>query len=123
VPTWLIIVVVVLVVLAVGGYVARAMLTRRTEAQFRAKLEQANHDLAEAAAADRGWDRETLESAARRIHAGQRGAQPAQLLLVEVIDRPGTEDDLAVFSVESEGRQETLTLGRRDGDWVLDSLV
>ena len=122
-PTWLIIVLAVLVVLAVGGFVARAMLTRRTEAQFRARLEQANHDLAEAAAADRGWDRATLESAARRGYADQRGAEPAELLLVEVLDRPGTDEDVAVFRVEGEGRTETLTLGRRGGEWVPESLA
>ena len=121
-PTWLVIVIVVLAVLAVGGFFARRMLNRRTEAQFRAQLEQANHDLAEAAAADRGWDRATLESSARRIYAEQRGAEPAELLLVEVIDRPGTEDDLAVFQAEGEGRSESLTLGRHQGEWVFKSL-
>ena len=121
-PTWLIIVIVVLAVLAVGGFFARRALTRRTETQFRARLERANHDLAEAAAEDRGWDRATLESAARRIYAEQRGAEPAELLLTEVIDRPGTEDDLAVFHVAGEGRRETLTLGRHDGDWVHERL-
>ena len=121
-PTWLLIVLGVLAILAIGGYIARGMYLRRTEADFRSKLEQANHDLAEAAAADRGWDRETLEGAARRIHAEQRGAEPAELLLVEVLDRPGTEDDLAVFRVQGEGRHGTLTLGRSDGEWVLDSL-
>ncbi len=70
-----------------------------------ARLEQANHDLAEAAAADRGWDRATLEGAARRVYAEQRGAEPSELLLVEVLDRPGTDEDLAVFHVEGEGRQ------------------
>ena len=122
-PTWLIIVLVVLAVLAVGGFVARAMLTRRTEAQFRARLEQANHDLAEAAAVDKGWDRPTLEAAARRLYAEQRGAEPAELLLTEVVDRPGTDEDYAVFHAEGEGRQETLTLGRRDGDWMLENLA
>ena len=82
------------------------MYLKRTEAGFRAQLEQANHDLAEAAAADRGWDRETLEGAARRIYAEQRGAEPAELLLVEVLDRPGTDEDFAVFHVEGEGRRE-----------------
>jgi hypothetical protein len=122
-PTWLIIVLAVLVVLAVGGFLARRALTRRTEGEFRARLEQANHDLAQAAAADRGWDRATLEASARRIYAEQRGAEPAQLLLTEVLDRPGTEDDYAVFTVEGEGRRETLTLGRRDGEWVHESLA
>lgn len=121
-PTWLIIVLLVLTVLAVGGFFARRALNRRTEADFRKRLARANEDLAAAAAADRGWDRETLESSARRIHAEQRGAEPAALHLIEVLDRPGTEEDLAVFRVEAEGRKETLTLGRRDGDWVLDSL-
>ena len=122
-PTWLLIVIVVLAVLAVGGFFARRALTRRTETQFRARLEQANHDLAEAAAAARGWDRATLESAARRIYAEQRGAEPAELLLTEVLDRPGTEEDYAVFTVEREGRKETLTLGRRDGEWIHASLA
>ena len=122
-PTWLLIVLIVLVVLAVGGFFARRALTRRTETQFRARLEQANHDLAEAAADDRGWDRAVLETAARRIYAEQRGAEPAELLLTEVLDRPGTEEDYAVFQVEGEGRRETLTLGRRDGDWVQQSLA
>ena len=121
-PTWLIIVLVVLAILAIGGMIARAMFQKRTEAQFRTRLEQANHDLAEAAAADRGWDRETLEGATRRVYAEQRGAEPAELLLVEVLDRPGTEEDFAVFHVEGEGRRETLTLGRRDGEWVFRSL-
>jgi hypothetical protein len=123
VPTWLIIVLVALAVLAVGGFFARRMWLRRTEGQFRAQLEQANHDLAEAAAADRGWDRATLETAARRFYADQRGHEPAELLLVEVIDRPGTDEDLAVFHVGAEGRRETLTLGRRDGDWMLQDLA
>jgi hypothetical protein len=122
-PTWLAIVIVVFVVLAVGGFFARRALTRRTESQFRARLQQANHDLAEAAAEDRGWDRALLESAARRIYAEQRGAEPAVLLLTEVLDRPGTDEDSAVFRVEGEGRRETLTLGRRDGDWVHEKLA
>ena len=122
-PSWLLIVILVLAVLAVGGFFARRMLTRRTETQFRAKLEQANHDLAEASAADKGWDRPRLEAAARRLYAEQRGAEPAELLLTEVIDRPGTDEDYAVFHAEGEGRRETLTLGRQDGDWVLQNLA
>ena len=121
-PTWLIIVLAVLLVLAVGGAIARAMVQRRTEAQFRARLERANHDLAEAAAADRGWDREVLESAARRIFAEQRGADASELLLVEVMDRPGTEEDQAVFRIGAAGSHHFLTLGRRGGDWVLDAI-
>ena len=119
-PTWLIIVLVVLLVLAVGGVIARNMQLRRTQGAFRERVERANHDLAEAAAADRGWDRAILETAARRICAEQRGAEPSELLLVEVLDRPGTDEDQAIFQVDSEGRREHLKLGRRDGEWMLE---
>ena len=36
---------------------------------------------------------------------------------MQVIDRPGTDEDKAVFRLGPEGR-ERLTLGRRDGQWV-----
>jgi hypothetical protein len=121
VSIWLIIVL-VLVVLAVGGMVARALLQRRTEAAFREQLHQANRDLAEAAAEDRGWDREVLESAARRIFAEQRGHEPSEMLLVEVVDKPGTEEDIAVFRCETEGAREVLRLGRDGGEWRLEGL-
>jgi hypothetical protein len=118
---WLIIVL-VLVVLAVGGMVARSIYQRRTTSEFRERLHRANRDLAEAAAEDRGWDREHLEAAARRIFAEQRGHEPSELLLVEVLDRPGTEEDVAVFRCETEGRLETLRLGREAGEWRLEGL-
>ena len=121
-PTWLLIVLAVLLVLAVGGVIARSMQLRRTQGAFRARLEQANHDLAEAAAADRGWDRARLEAAARRICAERRGAEPSELLLVEVLDRPGTDEDQAIFQIDGEGRRRHLTLGRQNGDWVLETL-
>jgi hypothetical protein len=122
VPNWLIIILLVLLVLAVGGVIARAILQKRTHAEFERRLERANHDLAEAAAADRGWDRDVLMAAARRIYAKERGIEPSELLLVEVIDRPGTDEDLAVFHIEGEGRTDSLTLGREDGEWVHERL-
>jgi Tfp pilus assembly protein PilX len=119
VPTWLIIVLVVLALLVVGGILARARQLRRSRPAFERSLEQVNRDLAAAAAQDRGWDRATLEEAARRIYASERGGEPPDLLLVEVRDRPGTDEDQAVFRCGS----ERLTLGRRDGEWVHESLA
>lgn len=121
-PTWLIVVLVVLVVLAVGGAVARSMQLRRTQSGFEARLQRADRDLAQAAASDRGWDRPTLEGAARRLYAEQRGAEPTELHLVEVLDRPGTDEDVAVFRASGEGAQHRLTLGRQAGEWVLDKI-
>src|SRR3954471_15284327 len=65
-PTWLIIVILVFIVLAGGGILARRRQLARTRPAFERSLTQADHDLAAAAAADRGWDRARLEAAARR---------------------------------------------------------
>ena len=118
-PHWFVIVLIVLAVLAIVGGIARTLQLRRSRPAFERSLEHVNRDLAAAAAHDRGWDRSTLEDAARRIYASERGAEPPELLLVEVRDRPGTEEDQAVFRCGD----EQLTLGRRDGEWVHDSLA
>jgi hypothetical protein len=117
-PTWLIIVLVVLLVLAVGGAIAARRRMAAREGHFERSLAQVNRDLAAAHAEDNGWHRDTLEAAARRVYAAERGSEPAELELVQVIDRPGTDDDHAVFSIG----HERLTLGRRDGEWVLEAL-
>jgi hypothetical protein len=111
-PTWLIIVIVVLVILVVGGVIARNRQLSRSRPAFERALAQVDRDLAAAAASDRGWDR------ARRICAERLGAEPDELTLVEVIDRPGTDEDQAVFDVSAGGERHRVTLGRRDGDWV-----
>jgi hypothetical protein len=117
-PLWLIIVLVVLAVLAVGGAIARNRQLARSRPAFERALAQVDQDLAAAAASDRGWDRAHLETAARRIFTEQLGTQPDELTLVEVIDRPGTDEDQAVFDVNAGGTHHRLVLGRRDGDWV-----
>lgn len=122
-PTWLIIVIVVLLILAVGGIIARRAQLARSRPAFEDSLDRVNEDLAAAAASDRGWDRATLEAAARRIFADERGAEPETLTLVEVVDRPGTDDDRAVFRAEHGGSAHALTLGRRQGEWVHESLA
>jgi len=114
-PLWLIIVLAVLLVLIVGGFLARRRQLKRTRPAFERRLAQVERDLAAAAATDRGWDREHLEAAARAIATQRLGREPEQLTLVEVIDKPGTEHDQAVFLVDE---RERLILGRRDGDWV-----
>ena len=114
-PLWLIIVLAVLLVLIVGGFLARQRQLKRTRPAFERRLAQVERDLAAAAATDRGWDREHLEAAARAIATQRLGREPEQLTLIEVIDKPGTEDDQAVFLVDE---RERLILGRRDGDWV-----
>jgi len=123
VPTWLIIVLAVLALLAIGGMLARRRMLARDEEGFTRELEEANRELAQAAATDRGWDRATLEDAARRIYAEQAGGgEVPELLLVEVHDQPGTDEDQAIFRVGGRRADRHLTLGRRDGEWVHESL-
>ena len=117
-PTWLVIVLAVFFVLAVGGAIAARRRLAQTQDRFEADLQRVNRDLAAAHAEDRGWERDTLEASARRCYAAERGSEPANLELVQVIDRPGTDDDHAIFRIGP----ERLTLGRRGGEWVLETL-
>jgi hypothetical protein len=124
VETWeiiVLVVVLVIIVLAVGGSIARRRQLERSQGRFDANLLQVNRDLAAAHAEDRGWERSLLEDAARHAYTAERGSDPGELDLVQVIDRPGTDDDHAVFRCGLEAR-ERLTLGRRDGQWVLETL-
>jgi hypothetical protein len=115
---WLIVVIVVFAVLIGGGIYARNRQLARSRPAFERALAQVDRDLAAAAATDRGWDRGLLEAAARRISSEQFGAEPEALTLVEVIDRPGTDEDQAVFDVTAAGTHHRVVLGRRDGDWI-----
>jgi hypothetical protein len=125
-PTWLIIVlgvfVALVIVLAVGGVLGRRRQLDRTRGRFETNLAQVNEDLAAAHADDRGWAREGLEAAAREAYRDQRGSEPPALTLLQIVDRPGTDDDKAVFLIAGEGRDERLTLGRQGGDWVFEQL-
>ena len=122
-PTWLVIAIAVLAVLIVVFFVLGMVLTGRhrrdTEGQFRAELEEANAALAKARAADRGWERSNLENAARAAHLARNpGAEIREMHLVQIVDRPGTEEDQARFRcVDAEGEHDIL-LGRRGDDWV-----
>lgn len=108
---------VLVVVLAVGGTIAAGRIQRHNEVHLRRSLEAANEALAQARAQDRGWERATLEAAARDA----AGSGYERLELVQVVDHPGVENDKAVFRVIVKGgRDRTVTLGRRDGAWVAE---
>jgi hypothetical protein len=115
---WIVLIILaVLLILIVGGALARRRQLARSRPAFERALAKVDQDLAAAAASDRGWDRQLLETAARRVYAEQYGDEPQALTLVEVIDRPGTDQDQAVF--DAGGRR--VVLGRRDGEWVAAS--
>jgi hypothetical protein len=114
----LIVVVVVLLALALGGFAVISRRTRARDADLAGHLARADAALADAYADDKGWERTGLESAARREWAAQRpGEELRELHLIEVLDRPGTEADLAVFRAVGDAGPHRLVLGRRDGEW------
>ena len=114
---WLLIVFVVLAILIAGGIYARNRQLNRSRPAFERALTQVDQDLAAAAASDRGWDRVVLEATARQIATDRFGGEIDELTLVEVIDKPGTDEDQAVFDVRAGGRHGRVILGRRDGEW------
>jgi hypothetical protein len=108
-----------IVVLVAGGWVAATRRARASEATLRRELESAQRALAQAYALDRGWDRAVMEAAAREA-AAQRVGEGAfsELQLVQVIDRPGTDEDQAIYRVETaDGEEHRITLGRTGDVW------
>ena len=116
--TLILIVVLILAVLVVGGLIANARRTRAEEPELHERLAEADQALALAQAADRGWQRETMELAVRQAFAERSPVEPRELLLLQVLDRPGTDDDEAVFRVVTDAGAEDVRLVRRAGDWV-----
>jgi hypothetical protein len=109
-------VVVVLALLFVGGYVAAARRTVALSDALGARIDAADKALADARASDRGWERATMEAAARDAVAPRA---VVALHLIQVVDRPGTDSDEAVFRAEhDDGDATTVILGRRDGAWT-----
>src|SRR5436305_15317568 len=121
-PTWAIIVLVVLgafLLLALLGALATTVRSRRRAGRFGTRLDEVDRSLADARATDRGWERGRLEAAARgAFQAARPGTEIRELTLVQVLDRPGTEDVKAAFRVVAAEVQARITLGRGDGEWV-----
>jgi hypothetical protein len=114
----IIVLAVLLVGLIAGGLVASARRHRDEEPGLRASLLEADRALARARADDRGWERAALESAAHAAFAQRSPAHVRELLLVQVIDRPGVEEDQAVFRVVTDAGSEEIVLLRHGDGWT-----
>jgi hypothetical protein len=114
----ILVVIVILAVLVAGGLYITARRARAEEPELHQRLEEADRHLAAAQAQDRGWERGTMETAVRQAFAERSPAEPRELLLLQVLDRPGIEDDEAVFRVVTDAGAEDVRLVRRAGDWV-----
>ena len=115
------VVVATLVLLVLGGIVASGRAARAREARLKAQVEQADQALAQAHAGDNGWDAAQLEAAARAAWgSGHHAGEPiAALHLVQVIDRPGTDADEAVYRVVgAAGHEHDIVLKRSGDSWT-----
>jgi hypothetical protein len=114
----IVVVVLLIVVLVIGGIVASGRRHRADDPALRTELEAANEALALARATDKGWERSLLEEACRAAFGQRSAAEIRELQLVQVVDKPGTEDDQAVFRVVTDHGSEHLHLDRRGDTWV-----
>jgi hypothetical protein len=114
----ILVVVVLVAVLIVGGYVITGRRQRADESALSTELVAANEALALARASDKGWERSLLETAVREAFAERSEAEIRDLQLVQVVDKPGTEEDQAVFRVVTDHGSEHLHLDRHGDTWV-----
>ncbi len=112
-----IVVVILLVLLIVGGLIANGRRARDQEDETHSAVREADHALALARASDRGWERGVLEAAAREAFAARSPAEVRELLLMQVVDRPGTEEDQALFRVVTDAGSEEILLVRHGDAW------
>jgi hypothetical protein len=113
----IIVLVALLLLLIVGGVVASTRRHRAESGELHATLQEADQALALARAEDRGWERAALEAAAREAFAARSLAEVRELLLVQVVDRPGTEEDQALFRVVTDAGSEEILLVRSGDVW------
>ena len=116
----LIIVGALLVLLFIGGLVVERR--RLNRPGFEADVASADRALETARAADRGWERELLDEAARAALATERpGFTWDSLHLVLVDDRPGVEEDRAhLVATGSEASARVVLCRDADGRWACE---
>ncbi len=108
----------VLVLLFLGGLAGNARVRARSDRELTRRISEADNALASARAEDRGWDPALLEAAARTAFAERRpGTAPERLDLVQVVDRPGTDEDRALMRVIHAGGAEEIELQRTGDRW------
>lgn len=118
----LIVLVAIILVFLAGGYVVAKR--RANRPGWEDDVRAADHALEQARAADRGWDRELIEAAARRALGEQRpGFEPDSLHLILVDDRPGVEEDRAhLMAAGPQDRVRLVLVRDAAGEWGVERL-
>jgi hypothetical protein len=119
--TWeivLLAIVVVLALLFLLGLAGNARVRRARDRSLTEKIAAADHALASARADDRGWDPALLQAAARAaFEARKPGLAVESLDLIQVVDRPGTDEDRALMRVTHAAGAEDIELKRTGDRW------
>ena len=120
----LIVIAVIVLIALILGFLGTRARDRRQAGSWEGSVRAADAALAHAAASDRGWQRETMEQAARAALAELRPDWRARdLFLVLVDDKPGTDDDRAHFVAVTDGGDEARVVVARQGElWVTESV-
>jgi len=101
------------------GLAGNARFLRLRGGSLSDRIAEADAALAAARAEDRGWDRALLDQAARvAVEARHPGSAVAELDLVQVVDRPGTDQDEALMRVRHAGGEEDILLRRTGDSWA-----
>jgi hypothetical protein len=107
----------VIALLLVLGFLGTRARDRHRAGSWEEAVRSADGALAQAAASDRGWHREAMESAARAaLNEARPGWSFDSLYLVLVDDRPGIEEDRAHFVATDERGDEARVVLSREGD-------
>jgi hypothetical protein len=114
----IIVLVLLIAALVAGGIVATGRRQRADDPALVAELDAVNEAQALAHASDKGWERSLLDEACRAAFAERSTAEIRELQLVQVVDKPGTEDDQAVFRVITDHGSEHIHLDRHGDRWV-----
>lgn len=106
------------------GFLGTRARDRRQAGSWEEHVRAADGALAQAAASDRGWQRELMEEVARAALSESRPDWSyGDLHLVLVDDRPGIDEDRAHFVAVAEPGDEARVILSRQGDrWVAESI-
>ena len=106
------------------GFLGAWVRDRRLAGVFDRDVAEADSALQQAAALDRGWNREAMMSTARDALSAKRPEWDYRdLHLVLVDDRPGVEEDRAQFvAVAADGEEARVVLAREGDVWRAESV-
>jgi hypothetical protein len=120
----LIILAVIFAIALILGFLGARVRDRRLAGVFDRDVADADSALQQAAALDRGWNREAMTSTVRDALSEERPGWTYQdLHLILVDDRPGVEEDRAQFVAIGEDGEEARVVLAREGDvWRAESV-